>query len=105
MAKAPQVKVGILLWMRKPIMSKNVFPSTVCCGLNLGFYGVLWAKSFFFFFLRAEPHYGWADVVGDSSQLLSITPRERPPGVYPNLDFGSSTSTDDDQPDLSPPSS
>ncbi|GMH04659.1 hypothetical protein Nepgr_006499 [Nepenthes gracilis] len=30
-----------------------------------------------------EPHYGWADVVGDSTQLLSIQPRERPPGVYP----------------------
>ena len=38
---------------------------------------------------RAEPHYGWADVVGDSSQLLSIKPQERPPGVYPSLDFGS----------------
>ena len=38
---------------------------------------------------RAEPHYGWADVVGDSTQLLSIEPRERPPGVFPNLDFGS----------------
>jgi len=33
---------------------------------------------------RAEPHYGWADVVGDSTQLLSIKPRERPPGVYPD---------------------
>ncbi|XP_023887871.1 protein EARLY STARVATION 1, chloroplastic isoform X2 [Quercus suber] len=41
-------------------------------------------------YYEAEPHYGWADVVGDSSQLLSIEPRERPPGVYPNLDFGSS---------------
>ncbi|PKI51188.1 uncharacterized protein LOC116213696 isoform X1 [Punica granatum] len=38
---------------------------------------------------EAEPHYGWADVVGDSTQLLSIQPRERPPGVFPNLDFGS----------------
>ncbi|XP_010266127.1 PREDICTED: uncharacterized protein LOC104603728 isoform X2 [Nelumbo nucifera] len=37
---------------------------------------------------ETEPHYGWADVVGNSSQLLSIQPRERPPGVYPNLDFG-----------------
>lgn len=41
-------------------------------------------------YYEAEPHYGWADVVGDSSQLLSIEPRERPPGVYPTLDFGSS---------------
>ncbi|GAB4832998.1 Protein EARLY STARVATION 1, chloroplastic [Ancistrocladus abbreviatus] len=36
-------------------------------------------------YYEAEPHYGWADVVGDSTQLLSIQPRERPPGVYPNL--------------------
>ncbi|GMP44517.1 hypothetical protein CsSME_00013420 [Camellia sinensis var. sinensis] len=35
----------------------------------------------------AEPHYGWADVVGNSSQLLSIEPRERPPGVYPDSGF------------------
>ncbi|GLT94496.1 hypothetical protein SLE2022_122340 [Rubroshorea leprosula] len=41
-------------------------------------------------YYEAEPHYGWADVVGDSSQLLSIKPRERPPGVYPDIDFGSS---------------
>ncbi|KAF3446882.1 hypothetical protein FNV43_RR12062 [Rhamnella rubrinervis] len=41
-------------------------------------------------YYEAEPHYGWADVVGDSSQLLSIKPREKPPGFYPNLDFGSS---------------
>ncbi|XP_065881162.1 protein EARLY STARVATION 1, chloroplastic [Euphorbia lathyris] len=42
-------------------------------------------------YYEAEPHYGWADVVGDSTQLLSIQPRERPPGFYPNLDFGSSS--------------
>lgn len=47
---------------------------------------------------RAEPHYGWADVVGDSSQLLSIEPRERPPGVYPNIDFGSSPPPPDNVP-------
>ncbi|KAK9755172.1 hypothetical protein RND81_01G006600 [Saponaria officinalis] len=35
-------------------------------------------------YYEAEPHYGWADVVGDSTQLLSIVPRDRPPGVYPN---------------------
>ncbi|GAB2300441.1 Protein EARLY STARVATION 1, chloroplastic [Dionaea muscipula] len=35
-------------------------------------------------YYEAEPHYGWADVVGDSTQLLSIQPRERPPGVYPD---------------------
>lgn len=39
-------------------------------------------------YYEAEPHYGWADVVGNSSQLLSIQPRERPPGVYPEVDFG-----------------
>ncbi|KMS99551.1 hypothetical protein BVRB_1g022780 isoform B [Beta vulgaris subsp. vulgaris] len=35
-------------------------------------------------YYEADPHYGWADVVGDSTQLLSIEPQERPPGVYPN---------------------
>lgn len=35
-------------------------------------------------YYEAEPHYGWADVVGDSTQLLSIQPRERPPGIFPN---------------------
>ncbi|KAM0041639.1 hypothetical protein Hdeb2414_s0011g00368601 [Helianthus debilis subsp. tardiflorus] len=43
-------------------------------------------------YYEAEPHYGWADVVGDSSQLLSIQPQEKPPGVYPYLDFGSTPS-------------
>ncbi|KAG6783594.1 hypothetical protein POTOM_009251 [Populus tomentosa] len=55
-------------------------------------------------YYEAEPHYGWADVVGDSSQLLSIEPQERPPGVYPYLDFGSSPPPSaDDSPDLPPP--
>ncbi|RYR48753.1 hypothetical protein Ahy_A07g034831 isoform K [Arachis hypogaea] len=55
---------------------------------------------------RAEPHYGWADVVGDSSQLLSIEPRERPPGVFPSLDFGTppSAEAEQDSPDDLPPS-
>ena len=47
---------------------------------------------------RAEPHYGWADVVGDCSQLLTTQPRERPPGVNPNLDFGSGPPQDDTKP-------
>ncbi|XP_074279149.1 protein EARLY STARVATION 1, chloroplastic [Silene latifolia] len=34
-------------------------------------------------YYEAEPHYGWADVVGDSTQLLSIEPLDRPPGVFP----------------------
>ncbi|KAL6492974.1 Protein EARLY STARVATION 1, chloroplastic [Orobanche gracilis] len=52
---------------------------------------------------EAEPHYGWADVVGDLSQLLSIQTRERPPGVFPNLDFGSSRTPPDEPPEpLSP---
>ncbi|KAM5565279.1 protein EARLY STARVATION 1, chloroplastic [Rosa sericea] len=38
-------------------------------------------------YYEAVPHYGWADVVGDSTQLLSIEPREKPPEVYPNFDF------------------
>uniref|UniRef100_M1D7C5 Uncharacterized protein n=1 Tax=Solanum tuberosum TaxID=4113 RepID=M1D7C5_SOLTU len=45
-------------------------------------------------YYEAEPHYGWADVVGDSSQLFSI----QPPGVYPNIDFGSSVPPDDESP-------
>ncbi|KAM1443345.1 hypothetical protein ACFX2I_039633 [Malus domestica] len=39
------------------------------------------------------------NVVGDSSQLLSIKPRERPPGVYPALDFGSLSPPVDEPPD------
>ncbi|XP_028784708.1 uncharacterized protein LOC114740672 isoform X2 [Neltuma alba] len=55
-------------------------------------------------YYEAEPHYGWADVVGDSTQLLSIEPRERPPGVFPDLDFGSTTPPRSDVPpeDLPP---
>ncbi|EFJ21173.1 hypothetical protein SELMODRAFT_107335 [Selaginella moellendorffii] len=34
---------------------------------------------------NAEPHYGWVDAIGQSTQLLSIEPRPRPPGVYPDL--------------------
>ncbi|KAL0923474.1 hypothetical protein M5K25_007532 [Dendrobium thyrsiflorum] len=41
-------------------------------------------------YYEPEPHYGWADVVRDSTQLLSIKPLERPPGVFPDMDFGSS---------------
>ncbi|KAG6383505.1 hypothetical protein SASPL_156742 [Salvia splendens] len=48
-------------------------------------------------YYEADPHYGWADVVGDSNQLLSIQPRERPPGVFPTLDFGSSPPADNDE--------
>ncbi|KAI3807755.1 hypothetical protein L1987_23689 [Smallanthus sonchifolius] len=44
-------------------------------------------------YYEAEPHYGWADVVGDSSQLLSIQPQEKPPGVYPYLDFKSASAS------------
>ncbi|QCE16748.1 hypothetical protein DEO72_LG11g3767 [Vigna unguiculata] len=57
-------------------------------------------------YYEAEPHYGWADVVGDSTQLLSIEPRERPPGVFPNIDFGSplSPEANDDSPQDLPPS-
>jgi len=34
---------------------------------------------------RAEPHYGWADAVGNSAQLLAIQTLERPPGSFPNI--------------------
>ncbi|GAU30191.1 hypothetical protein TSUD_311420 [Trifolium subterraneum] len=52
-------------------------------------------------YIAYEPHYGWVDVVGDSSQLLSIEPWERPPGVFSNLDFSSppSPQADEDSPD------
>ncbi|KAK4351813.1 hypothetical protein RND71_027331 [Anisodus tanguticus] len=49
-------------------------------------------------YYEAEPHYGWADVVGDSTQLLSIQPRERPPGVFPNMDFRPSLPPEDELP-------
>ncbi|GJN24208.1 hypothetical protein PR202_gb11938 [Eleusine coracana subsp. coracana] len=55
-------------------------------------------------YYEAVPHYGWADVVGDSTQLLSIQPLERPPGVYPTLDFSSSPPSKEDPPGM-PPSS
>lgn len=51
-----------------------------------------------FYLNRAEPHYGWADVVGNSSQLLSIQPRDRPPGVFPSMDFGPSLPPEDELP-------
>ncbi|KAL2623789.1 hypothetical protein R1flu_008034 [Riccia fluitans] len=38
-------------------------------------------------FYQAEPHYGWADAVGNSGQLLSIVALQRPPGIYPDLDL------------------
>ncbi|XP_062209774.1 protein EARLY STARVATION 1, chloroplastic isoform X3 [Phragmites australis] len=53
-------------------------------------------------YYEAEPHYGWADVVGDSTQLLSIQPLERPPGVYPAIDFSSSPLPKDDPPGMPP---
>lgn len=53
---------------------------------------------------RAEAHYGWADVVGDSTQLLSIQPQEEPPGEYPTVDFGSSLPQTEDPPDTLPAS-
>ncbi|XP_021732226.1 uncharacterized protein LOC110699044 [Chenopodium quinoa] len=52
-------------------------------------------------YYEAEPHYGWADVVGDSTQLLSIQPRDIPPGVYPSP---APPPPIDDDTDLSPPS-
>ncbi|RWW11914.1 hypothetical protein GW17_00024443, partial [Ensete ventricosum] len=82
MAKVPQEKAGISLWMKKPIMSE--FKSNISMNRS---------------YVRAEPHYGWAEVVGDSTQLLSIQPQERPPGVYPSLDFGASEPQKDDPPD------
>ncbi|CAM8878309.1 unnamed protein product [Rhodiola kirilowii] len=42
-----------------------------------------------------EPHYGWADVVADSSQLLSIKAREKPLGMLQKI--ASSIKDDPDQ--------
>ncbi|XP_008791988.2 uncharacterized protein LOC103708710 [Phoenix dactylifera] len=53
-------------------------------------------------YYEAEPHYGWADVVGDSTQLLSIQPQEKSPGGYTGLYFGSSPPETDDPPDTPP---
>eukprot|EP00249_Psilotum_nudum_P007561 c20656_g1_i1 orf=908-2395(+) len=38
-------------------------------------------------YYEAEPHYGWADAIGNSGQLLAIEARERPPGVYPDFEI------------------
>eukprot|EP00250_Pteridium_aquilinum_P012518 c20771_g3_i1 orf=1-1365(-) len=38
-------------------------------------------------YYESEPHYGWVEAIGNSAQLLAIEPREKPPGVYPDLDF------------------
>lgn len=37
-------------------------------------------------YYQAEPHYGWADAIGNSVQLLSIEPLERPPGTFPSVE-------------------
>ena len=105
MAKVPQEKAGISLWMKKPIMSEFV-----SCASKRMMHDMLFSsrsdhvsyKSNIWMIrscVRGEPHYGWAEVVGDSTQLLSIQPQERPPGVYPNLDFGASEPQKDDPPD------
>ncbi|XP_042403341.1 protein RNA-directed DNA methylation 3-like isoform X2 [Zingiber officinale] len=43
---------------------------------------------------EAMPHYGWADVVGDSTQLLSIQPQQKPPGEFPNIKLDASAEED-----------
>lgn len=48
----------------------------------------------FLSFTRAMPHYGWADVVGDSTQLLSIQPQQKPPGAFPNNKLDASAEED-----------
>ncbi|MCO5572715.1 hypothetical protein L7F22_026474 [Adiantum nelumboides] len=42
-------------------------------------------------YYESDPHYGWADAIGNSSQLLAIEPRERPPGVFPDMNFTSAS--------------
>ena len=53
---------------------------------------------------RSEPHYGWVDAIGNSSQLLAIEPEERPPGVFPDINFNVSSSSPPDT-SFGPPSS
>lgn len=91
-------KVGTQWWTKKHTTSKREsllhlildWRYHLICGL------LIWSGDNVLWW-RAEPHYGWADVVGDSTQLLSIQPRERPPGVYPNLEFGPSPPPEPDQ--------
>ncbi|XP_074559393.1 protein EARLY STARVATION 1, chloroplastic-like [Curcuma longa] len=45
-------------------------------------------------YYEAMPHYGWADVVGDSTQLLSIQPQQKPPGAFPNNKLDASAEED-----------
>ncbi|KAL7244693.1 hypothetical protein ACSBR2_000126 [Camellia fascicularis] len=132
MVRAQQVKVGILLWMRKLTMRLNLIMDgqmwwaiqVSCCPSNLGrghqvsiqililgylrnddhHYCQMMLRQIRFLplpnekfnictriLLMDEPYYGWADVVGNQSQLLSIEPWDRPPGVYRDIDFGSSS--------------
>lgn len=37
-------------------------------------------------YYQAEPHYGWADAIGNSEQLLNIEPLERPSGAFPSVE-------------------
>ncbi|XP_074584444.1 protein EARLY STARVATION 1, chloroplastic-like [Curcuma longa] len=41
-------------------------------------------------YYEAMPQYGWAEVVGDSTQLLSIQPYQKHPSVIPNVEFDAS---------------
>ncbi|KAH7420653.1 hypothetical protein KP509_13G015800 [Ceratopteris richardii] len=61
-------------------------------------------------YYESDPHYGWADAIGNSSQLLAIESRERPPGVFPDMNFASTspqfsnpTPPENDDPPIPPP--
>lgn len=107
--RAQQEKAGTLLWTRRPIMSKEfgfacvISEKTMISDRNIRMQFRVLTLNFSVIVWRAEPHYGWADVVGNSTQLLSIQPRERPPGVFPNLDFGSIPSPPPEEESGDPP--
>ncbi|KAI5055398.1 hypothetical protein GOP47_0029527 [Adiantum capillus-veneris] len=63
-------------------------------------------------YYESDPHYGWADAIGNSSQLLAIEPRERPPGVFPDMNFSSASTRysnpmppEEEDPPIPPPPS
>lgn len=49
-------------------------------------------------YYESEPHYGWADAIGNSTQLLAIVPLERPPGMFPEINFRSASASASTQP-------
>lgn len=97
MERVRVVRAGTVLWKRAHSISKFTSYSSMSFylqrdvdTLRLPIPNGWWSCSDTsdVFLCRAEPHYGWADAVGNSGQLLSIVALERPPGIYPDLDLG-----------------